>query len=68
MSEQEKNLLDVEVEDGKYRVVMSETGHFRAYRHGELWRELTGDKLIFALASELDEAKKCIKILLEKPV
>lgn len=50
-------ILDVSVEGGKYRVIMAAGGRFHALRHGQEWRDLTGDKLIFALAHELAERR-----------
>lgn len=47
-----KVMLDVTVRDGKYRVVMDDDG-LRALRYGEEWRSLTGDNLVYALASEV---------------
>ncbi len=49
--------LSVSVEGGKYTVVMTADGHLRALRHGEEWRSLSGDKLILALAHEVDDLR-----------
>lgn len=51
----------IDVADGKYTVVGIEDGHLRALRHGEEWRSLTGDNLIFALAVELQEARERLR-------
>lgn len=49
----------IDIADGKYRVIMpSAHRKFRAQRHGEEWRDLTGDNLVLALASELINTKK----------
>lgn len=50
--------LSVAVEDGKYTVVQNEYGELHAFRHGLPWRDCTGDKLIYALASELSDARR----------
>ena len=51
-------------DDGKYAVI-SENGRQQALRHGEPWRDLTGDNLIYwmmveieRLRAELAEAQK----------
>jgi len=53
----------VEVDGGKYTVLLpdQEDERFEALRVGLPWRDLTGDKLVLALASELaerDEAQR----------
>lgn len=48
----------VSVEDGKYTVVMQSDGGLRALRYGEPWRDLTGDKFIYCLATELRDARQ----------
>ncbi len=51
-------MMRVSVCDGKY-VVTDEGGKgLHALRHGEAWRELTGDKLVYCLAHELQEARE----------
>ncbi len=52
-------IFDVSVGDGKYRVVATNKT-FHAYRHGVGWRTMTGDKLVWALASELDDARQTV--------
>jgi hypothetical protein len=52
---------EITVADGKYTVVIKETGGMEALRYGEPWRELTGDGLIYALASELADARAVIE-------
>lgn len=56
----------IDVADGKYTVLGIEDGHLRALRHGEEWRSLTGDNLIFALAVELQEARDAALAVIEK--
>jgi hypothetical protein len=48
---------EITVADGKYTVILKETGGIEVLRHGEAWRDCTGDGLIYALASELDAAR-----------
>jgi predicted Ser/Thr protein kinase len=57
-TDEQANLIDVSVESGKYRIVMPQTGPLHAYRHGEEWRDLTGDKMVYALASELQNTRE----------
>lgn len=40
----------VDLEGGKCTVVMPNNGGLHALRYGEPWRDLTGDKLVYALA------------------
>lgn len=49
----------VTVEDGKYTVVF-EDGKLYALRYGEPWRDLTGDKFVYALMCRIQalEAEK----------
>lgn len=49
---------EITVADGKYTVVIKETGGMEALRYGEPWRELTGDGLIYSLATELADARE----------
>ena len=54
----ENNGNTVVLEDGKYAITGIETGHLEALRHGEPWRELTGDKLVLGLAQEIQELRE----------
>jgi hypothetical protein len=57
----------VEVNDGKYEVVIDETtGKMHANRYGEYWQSLTGNNLIFWLAVELESARKELVEIKEK--
>lgn len=48
--------------DGKYTLVYNhENGDFRALRYGKEWRDLIGDKLIFALFCEIRAAQPCVE-------
>lgn len=57
-----KPILDLSLNDGEYRVILDESG-LHALRYGQEWRSLTGDNLVLALASALDDARKEIKQL-----
>ena len=52
------NTTNVAVEDGKYTVQIGDDGSLKALRYGEPWRDLTGDKLIYCLAAELQAARE----------
>ncbi len=54
----EKLILNIELENGKYTVQFDETGKFWALRNGESWRDLTGDKLVLAMAHEIERLRK----------
>ncbi len=58
MDEEPKDLLRVDVDNGKYTVIIdNKTGGLSALRHGEKWRDCCGDNLIYFLAVELNEAR-----------
>lgn len=43
---------EIQLEDGKYTVVFDQ-GHLMARRHGEAWRDLSGDNLVYAMFCEI---------------
>lgn len=47
----------ITLEDGKYTLIVG-CGTLQALRHGEPWRDLTGDKLVGALADTLLEQQE----------
>lgn len=48
----------IDVNHKKYTIIFDEsTGKLSALRYNEPWRDLTGDKLIYWLAMELQEAR-----------
>lgn len=51
----------VDVDNGKYTVVMPDKGGLYALRHGEQWRDYVGDSLVWCLAAELRDAREKIK-------
>lgn len=51
------DLLRVSVADGKYTVVQAADGSLYARRCGEVWRDLTGDNLVLALAQEVERLR-----------
>ena len=60
----DKPILDVSVDDGKYRVLWLHGGRIHALRWDEPWRDdLVGDKLVLALAQELQDARGQIERL-----
>jgi len=57
----------LELENGKYTVyIEKDTNDFKALRHGEPWRDLCGDNLIFFLMVELIESNEENKCLQDK--
>lgn len=46
------NKTVIELDGGKYRYEL-ENGRQEAYRYGELWRDLTGDNLVYWMACEI---------------
>lgn len=63
MTVNSEDRLRVATDDNKYEVVIDAGGEFYATRHGERWRDLTGDKLILGLAQDLEEARERIAVL-----
>lgn len=51
----------VSLEEGKYRLIRYKNGALSALRHGEPWRDLTGDKLVGALLDRLLDAEAHLK-------
>lgn len=60
--------LNVSVEDGKYTVIMEANGHLHALRYGQPWQELSGNKLVYCLAAELEEARIRLAELTKEPI
>jgi hypothetical protein len=50
--------FELEVDGGKYTLILSEQGSLYAKRHGEPWRDLAGDGFILALGQDLIEAQE----------
>lgn len=46
------------VKVGDYEVSHTNGTHFVARRHGQLWRDLTGDNLVLSLVSRIDQLEK----------
>ena len=43
----------LELEGGKYTLVLHANGKFEALRYGKKWRDLIGDKLVLVLMQEV---------------
>lgn len=57
----------VDVAEGKYSVLYDGKGSLSALRYGEPWqRNLVGDNLVYALASELHELRRTFEFLIPK--
>ena len=50
--------MRIELEGGKYTYVMSEDGRQHALRHGDIWRDLIGDKFVYCLAAHAEELRE----------
>lgn len=53
--------IRIDLDDGKYTYLLDEQGRQIVYRHGEPWRDITGDKFILLMAMEIDELRKKLK-------
>lgn len=60
VSDEQKDVLNVTVESGKYTVKQDASGRLTALRYGNTWRDCTGDKLIYALAAEVESLRELI--------
>jgi ubiquinone biosynthesis protein UbiJ len=49
--------MKIELDNGKYTYIF-EDGKHCALRYGEEWRNLTGDKFIYAMACEIERLQE----------
>ncbi len=49
--------LNVSVANGKYTIQMDTNGNLWALRYGEMWRSMTGDGMVLALAQEVERLR-----------
>lgn len=59
-----KNILfmnKISLECDKYEVLEGTTGTIQVLRHGEMWRDLTGDKLFLAMINRIQELECAAK-------
>jgi len=61
MADTQSEFMRVDVNDGKYTVVMSQKGELKALRYGEEWRDCCGDNLIYWLAMELLQTRGVVE-------
>lgn len=53
----------ISLEEGKYKIILDEeTCEISVLRYDEQWREYLGDKLIYAMVSELIKAQHALFI------
>lgn len=52
--------------DGKYAVEITEKHKMIAYRYGDYWQDLTGNKLVYWMIVEIDQLKAKIAELENK--
>lgn len=52
-------MTKIELEDGKYTVTYNK-GELKALRYGEPWREMIGDKLMYAMFCRIQELESDI--------
>ncbi|MFV1943462.1 hypothetical protein VPH49_21860 [Pseudomonas luteola] len=58
---EEKIMTKIELENGKYTVVHDNGDNFHALRHGEPWRNLTGDSLVLAMTDRIADLEAHIR-------
>lgn len=54
-----------EFDNGKYAVEQTADYKLLAYRHGELWQDLTGNNLVYWMLCEIDKLKQQRSALLQ---
>ena len=62
MTDYPHTMYDIAIDDGKYRIIFTQdiennSCEFFALRHGEKWRDLTGDGMVLALVQEIDRLR-----------
>jgi len=51
--------MEISLDNGKYKVTMNDDGsNFHAVRNDAIWRDLTGDNLVYFMALEIQRLKK----------
>lgn len=50
--------MKVEIEGGKYTYVFSPDGWSKVLRHGENWKDVTGDKFLYCMAAEIESLRE----------
>lgn len=51
-------MTEIEIDYGKYTVIHNNGQGLHALRYGMEWRDLDGDKLILAMANEIEQLRK----------
>ena len=54
--------MEINLSEGKYTYIFEE-GKQYALRHGEPWRDLTGDNFVYWMACLIQELQKKIEVL-----
>ena len=49
--------MRLDLEGGKYTIVLAEYGSLKALRYGKSWRDLCGDNLVYYMAIKIEELK-----------
>lgn len=44
----------IDLDDGKYTIQHENGANLRCLRYGQPWRDLTGDKMVLAMADEIE--------------
>lgn len=61
-----EKILEVRVADGKYAVIQYVDGSVEVERHKVKWLNATGDRLILALAQEVEKLREENKTLMAR--
>lgn len=48
-------MMEIVLEGGKYTYRCADNGAQTVHRHGELWRDFTGDKFIYRMAAKIEQ-------------
>ncbi len=49
--------MRIELDGGKYTAIFEDNGQMKALRHGEPWRDITGDNLTYFLMCEVEKLR-----------
>lgn len=58
-------MFELSMENGKYITTIDNHGRIIVYRHGEYWRDLTGDNYILSLLHLIEDQQNKIEQLQE---
>lgn len=58
--------MNIKLDNGKYEFIVNNNGTMKCLRHGEEWRDLTGDGMVLAMAYEIERLRDELVLAEEK--